>query len=423
MEWDNYCNCKWRYRSYNFCKPARSNLGLVIGTDVLAPNTSITGATKTKITYDTKGLVTAGADATTADIAPSTNRNYVTDAQSGVLSNTSGVNTGDETTSTIKTKLGISTLSGSNTGDQTITLTGDVVGTGTGSFATTVNSVGGVSSNTITSLPTTVSSHTSSISSLDTRITSNTSSITSNSSSIATINTTLGTKADIASPAFTGVPTAPTPATSDNSTTLATTAYVKASITAANAGVSSVGAIAGTSNANGATISGSTQLILTPADANNGGVLTNGTQSIAGNKTFVNSVNVNGNISSGGSIAIQNLSSIATWVGSTIGVGKGGTGMTSPGASGNILTSNGTLWFSAPPAAVNAGTLTGTILASTITGSSLTSVGTITSGTWSGSVIGNNVGGAGIVNGIMKANGSGVVSDSCCWNRLFNPFW
>jgi len=40
--------------------------------------------------------------------------------------------------STIKTKLGISTLSGSNTGDQTITLTGDVTGSGTGSFASTI---------------------------------------------------------------------------------------------------------------------------------------------------------------------------------------------------------------------------------------------------------------------------------------------
>ncbi|MEI8142556.1 MAG: hypothetical protein WCG90_06795 [Chitinophagia bacterium] len=135
---------------------ARTNLGLVIGTDVLAQrtfgtaannntadfvaaNVTITGATKTKLTYDAKGLVTAGADATTADIAPSTDRNYVTDAQkAGVLSNTSGTNTGDETTSTIKTKLGITTLSGSNTGDQTITLTGDVIGTGTGSFASTL---------------------------------------------------------------------------------------------------------------------------------------------------------------------------------------------------------------------------------------------------------------------------------------------
>lgn len=83
-------------------------------------NSAITGATKTKITYDAKGLVTAGADATTADIADSSNKRYVTDAD--------------------LTKLG--NLSGTNTGDQTITLTGDVTGSGTGSFATTLANSG-----------------------------------------------------------------------------------------------------------------------------------------------------------------------------------------------------------------------------------------------------------------------------------------
>jgi hypothetical protein len=43
-------------------------------------NSPITGATKTKLTYDSKGLVTSGSDATTADINPSTDRNYLTDA-------------------------------------------------------------------------------------------------------------------------------------------------------------------------------------------------------------------------------------------------------------------------------------------------------------------------------------------------------
>lgn len=58
-------------------------------------NSDIVGATKTKITYDAKGLVTAGTDATTADIADSSDRRYVTDAQQTVISNTSGTNTGD----------------------------------------------------------------------------------------------------------------------------------------------------------------------------------------------------------------------------------------------------------------------------------------------------------------------------------------
>jgi hypothetical protein len=61
-------------------------------------NIAITGATKTKVTYDQKGLVTGGADATTADIADSTNKRYVTDAQLVVVGNTSGTNTGDNAT-------------------------------------------------------------------------------------------------------------------------------------------------------------------------------------------------------------------------------------------------------------------------------------------------------------------------------------
>jgi hypothetical protein len=81
-------------------------------------------------------------DATTANIAPSINRNYVTDVQSGVLSNTSGINTGDETISTIKSKLSITTLSGVNTGDQTIGLLGDVTGSGAGTFTATLSNTG-----------------------------------------------------------------------------------------------------------------------------------------------------------------------------------------------------------------------------------------------------------------------------------------
>lgn len=63
--------------------------------DKVSANVAITGATKTKITYDAKGLVTSGADATTADIADSTDKRYVSDAQLVVIGNTSGTNTGD----------------------------------------------------------------------------------------------------------------------------------------------------------------------------------------------------------------------------------------------------------------------------------------------------------------------------------------
>jgi len=71
-------------------------------------NSAITGATKTKITYDAKGLVTAGADATTADIADSTNKRYVTDANLTVIQNTSGTNTGDNAVNSLYSGLATS---------------------------------------------------------------------------------------------------------------------------------------------------------------------------------------------------------------------------------------------------------------------------------------------------------------------------
>ena len=58
-------------------------------------NSPITGKEKTKIKYDSKGLVIDGTDATTSDIADSTNKRYVTDDQLILLSNTSGTNSGD----------------------------------------------------------------------------------------------------------------------------------------------------------------------------------------------------------------------------------------------------------------------------------------------------------------------------------------
>jgi hypothetical protein len=71
-------------------------------------NTAITGATKTKITYDAKGLVTAGADATTADIADSSNKRYVTDANLTLIQNTSGTNTGDNAVNSLYSGLATS---------------------------------------------------------------------------------------------------------------------------------------------------------------------------------------------------------------------------------------------------------------------------------------------------------------------------
>jgi hypothetical protein len=85
----------------------KSLLTTLFDTLYTAKNSSITGATKTKVTYDSKGLVTSGSDATTADIADSTNKRYVTDSQLTVIGNTSNTNSGNETTTTIGTLVNI----------------------------------------------------------------------------------------------------------------------------------------------------------------------------------------------------------------------------------------------------------------------------------------------------------------------------
>lgn len=108
--------------------------------NVMLENSAITGATKTKITYDAKGLVTAGADATTADIADSVNKRYVTDANLTVIGNTSGTNTGDQTfiTPRVQTVSSSATVTAVSTNDL-VTITAQAVGltlaNPTGTFA------------------------------------------------------------------------------------------------------------------------------------------------------------------------------------------------------------------------------------------------------------------------------------------------
>ena len=110
----------------------------------LTANAPITGATKTKITYDANGLVTAGADATTADIADSSNKRYVTDAQLVVIGNTSGTNTGDNATNSQYSGLvSNATHTGDATGATALTLA--TVNGNVGSFTNasiTVNAKG-----------------------------------------------------------------------------------------------------------------------------------------------------------------------------------------------------------------------------------------------------------------------------------------
>jgi hypothetical protein len=84
----------------------------------------------------------------------------------------------------------------------TTTLTGDVTGSGNGSFATTVNSVGGVSASTIATLPGLITTNTASITAnansiatLNTNVVANTASITANATAIATNTASIATNA------------------------------------------------------------------------------------------------------------------------------------------------------------------------------------------------------------------------------------
>ena len=63
----------------------------VSGVDFLKPNTAISGATKTKITYNAQGLVTNGTDATTSDILEGSNQYFTNSrARAAITLTTSG---------------------------------------------------------------------------------------------------------------------------------------------------------------------------------------------------------------------------------------------------------------------------------------------------------------------------------------------
>lgn len=303
---------------------ARSNLGLVIGTNVLAPNASITPETKTKLSYDSKGLVISGSDATTADIAASPDRNYITDIQKGILFNTSGTNSGDESSSSIKTKLGIITLSGSNTGDQTITLVGDITGSGTGTITSTLGNTGVSAGNygSSNSIPTfTVDSKgrlieagTTSIiadagiltgTTLNSTITgSNLTSVGTISSgiwsgtSIAVVNGGTGLKSLSDNNIIIGNGTNSVkflaPGISGNILQSNGTSWVSSVLNAS--GVTSLANIGSSPNSKGATISGST-FTLQPADQWSGGVVDIVSQTFSGEKKFNNNLTVDASLS------------------------------------------------------------------------------------------------------------------------------
>jgi hypothetical protein len=144
-------------------------------------------------------------------------------------------------------------------------------------------------------------------------------------------------------------------------------------------GVTAVGAISGTSTANGASITGNT-INLAVADGTNGGVVSNGAQTFGGAKTFSALITGNAGITtSGGAVSLTGnaVSSLTTSAGAltltsadaaTWGTTTGNLNLNAGGPSNILLQTNGTTRFTVNNAA---STLNGNGATSILGGTSL----------------------------------------------------
>lgn len=134
-------------------------------------------------------------------------------------------------------------LAGTNSGDQTITLTGDVGGTGTGSFATTIAAGAVTNAKLATMAASSLKGNSTGAVAAPTDMTaaqvktllalSNVDNTSDANKPVSTAQAAaIALKADLASPALTGVPTAPTAVPGTNTTQLATTAFTIAAVNA-----------------------------------------------------------------------------------------------------------------------------------------------------------------------------------------------
>lgn len=389
-------------------------------------NGAIVSATKTKITYGANGLVMAGVDATTADIADSTDRRYTTDAQRTVVQNTSGINTGDQDLSGLVPKT--TTVNG-HLLSVNVTVTATDVGLGNVDNTSDVNKPVSTAQQTALSLKAPLASPTFTSVPL-----APTAAVDTNTTQLATTAYVINQGyAKLASPTFTGIPAAPTAAADTSTTQVATTAFVLAQAAASTPIVAGTGAV-GTSTRYAradhvhpaqTTVSGNAGTATTWAVA----------RSLAGNSVngsvdvpFTNKFVVQGTIDSGLSNA-QFLGALGTGIvknTTTTGVLSIAVvgdfpvlNQNTTGSAGTITTPraiNGVNFDGSAPitVAAAAGTVTGTTLASNVVSSSLTSAaggsfGTAAftaTGAYATAAQGTKADNVVTVNGIIKSNGT-----------------
>ena len=263
---------------------------------------------------------------------------------------------------------------GVNNGTKTISLGGNISTTAdfitTGNYSTTLTSTG----TTNITLPTT-----------------------------GTLSTLAGTETltnkTIASPAMTGTPTSTTADVSNNSTQVATTAYVRSRIGLDTVGLVKQSSMSGILSDYTATLT-SAKTFIDKNDTLNmmQSRYLSDVRPIGLRVTAIESSRIVLGATSmalGGTYtSVTGLSSVTSenFVGTLSGTANNATKLTTA-RNINGISFDGTTDITI---GANASTLTGTSLASTITGSSLTSVGTITSGVWSATTIAIEKGGTGL---------------------------
>jgi len=258
------------------------------------------------------------------------------------------------------------------TGNQTITLTGPVTGSGATTIATSVTA-GSLTNVMLATMPTlTLKGNNTGATAAPLDLT------------VAQVMTMLGA-APLASPAFTGLPTAPTVATADSSTSLATTAFVKAQgYLTGNQTITISGDASG---------SGTTAIALTLAASgatagtyNNVTVNTKGLVTAASNVAYLTA---NQTITHTGDVTGSGTTSIADTV---VGLQGRAVAATAP-TTNQVLQWNGTNWLPAT-IATGAGTITGVTAGTGLSGGGTTGTVTlnlantaVTSGTYQGLTI------------------------------------